>query len=476
MNRMNSDSCDSSVCDTCGSPVEQFGTNDNMSDTTSTEQIVSTRLSWTTKIFFSFGHVYNDLCASVWFSYTLIFFQMQFNGSVASILILLGQVADALATPFVGFFSDRNDSNQLLCRYGKRKTWHLLGSILVSAAVQVGHVSLITDLTTSGNCCFFYMCLYDRVLIVYIVCAIGAVFSVLFNIVVKEVKPPKMDYPYSSSNDLITNNEISKNICRKEVDNKNNNIKDYGTNCTNISYSPTNPENGNIKSNQFYKWSDWLKDFKFYKVASIAIIPFVTYISGFIWSLISRFISNKTGSKILLVMGCLFGLASCVWNSFGSVDNESFKQWQVYGAALLFGIGGTTMLIASLSLTSDLIGNNTTSSAFVFGTMSFFDKVLNGSVVVILEQINPYKNRSDDESFSNTYYKQIVVYVSGAAALLTLLAVIPIMRTKASSHLKYSSKYFSRLDREAVLGFCPEEGVDCGQSMRTDSCRPMGYN
>ncbi|CAG2183097.1 unnamed protein product, partial [Oppiella nova] len=124
--------------------------------------------------------------------------------------------------------------------------------------------------------------------------------------------------------------------------------------------------------------------------ASIAIIPFVTYISGFVWSLLSRLISSKTGPKILLVIGCVFGLGSCFWNSFGSVDNESFKHWQVYGSALLFGIGGTTMLIASLALTSDLIGINTTSSAFVFGTMSFFDKVLNGSVVVILEQINPY--------------------------------------------------------------------------------------
>ncbi|CAG2163012.1 unnamed protein product [Oppiella nova] len=87
---------------------------------------------------------------------------------------------------------------------------------------------------------------------------------------------------------------------------------------------------------------------------------------------------------ILLVIGCVFGLGSCFWNSFGSVDNESFKHWQVYGSALLFGIGGTTMLIASLALTSDLIGINTTSSAFVFGTMSFFDKVLNGSSMVFI--------------------------------------------------------------------------------------------
>jgi Na+/melibiose symporter-like transporter len=95
----------------------------------------------------------------------------------------LGQVADAIATPFVGFESDRNDTSHWLCRYGRRKTWHLIGTILVTisipfifneciecenasetskllyysafivmfqfgwAAVQVGHVSLIIDLT-----------------------------------------------------------------------------------------------------------------------------------------------------------------------------------------------------------------------------------------------------------------------------------------------------------------------------------------
>ena len=60
------------------------------------------RLSWKTKLFYSFGHIYNDLCASIWFSYTLIFFQMQFKGTIAGSLLLLGQIADALATPFIG--------------------------------------------------------------------------------------------------------------------------------------------------------------------------------------------------------------------------------------------------------------------------------------------------------------------------------------------------------------------------------------
>ena len=37
------------------------------------------------------------------------------------------QVADALATPFVGYESDRING---FCGYGKRKSWHLLGKLI----------------------------------------------------------------------------------------------------------------------------------------------------------------------------------------------------------------------------------------------------------------------------------------------------------------------------------------------------------
>ena len=38
--------------------------------------------------------------------------------------MLAGQIADALATPFIGFEVDRTNG---CCRYGKRKSWHIVG-------------------------------------------------------------------------------------------------------------------------------------------------------------------------------------------------------------------------------------------------------------------------------------------------------------------------------------------------------------
>lgn len=141
-------------------------------------------LSLVQRLSYSVGHVFNDLCAAFWFTYLLIYmhFVNGFNSDTAGTLMLIGQVADGLATPFIGIECDRN-LDWWLCRYGRRKSWHLIGTICVFfsfpflfnrciscedspeksqlvyyaaficifqfgwAAVQISHLSLIPDLT-----------------------------------------------------------------------------------------------------------------------------------------------------------------------------------------------------------------------------------------------------------------------------------------------------------------------------------------
>lgn len=42
--------------------------------------------------------------------------------------MLTGQLADGIATPLVGYESDRRGN---LCNYGRRKTWHLIGTFFI---------------------------------------------------------------------------------------------------------------------------------------------------------------------------------------------------------------------------------------------------------------------------------------------------------------------------------------------------------
>ena len=86
------------------------------------------RLPFSQRIGYSLGHVLNDLCAAMWFSYLLVYMQniQQLNSKLAGYAMLLGQVADALFTPFLGYESDRTTG----CRskgVGNRKTWHIVG-------------------------------------------------------------------------------------------------------------------------------------------------------------------------------------------------------------------------------------------------------------------------------------------------------------------------------------------------------------
>ena len=61
------------------------------------------------KFGFALGHVLNDVCACMGITYWLVFFHkvLQFNHIYAGSLILFGQVADGIATVFVGIFSDK---------------------------------------------------------------------------------------------------------------------------------------------------------------------------------------------------------------------------------------------------------------------------------------------------------------------------------------------------------------------------------
>lgn len=57
-----------------------------------------TTLKFFEKVGFSLGHVYNDLCAGVWFSYTLLFMQnvLSMPGPEAGAMIMLGQIGNFL--------------------------------------------------------------------------------------------------------------------------------------------------------------------------------------------------------------------------------------------------------------------------------------------------------------------------------------------------------------------------------------------
>ena len=93
------------------------------------------KIQWKTKLAFSVGHVLNDLTASLWFTYLLVFFHfiLKFDNTLSGIILLIGQVADGIATPFVGLQVGNSYTNA-------RKTVDSLHSNFNPAKLDVYHL------------------------------------------------------------------------------------------------------------------------------------------------------------------------------------------------------------------------------------------------------------------------------------------------------------------------------------------------
>ena len=78
------------------------------------------------------GHILNDMCASMWFTYMLLFFHnvIQLGNSAAGLIVFIGQIADGISTVFVGVLSDREYDIWIYRKYGKRKVTQTLIPIM----------------------------------------------------------------------------------------------------------------------------------------------------------------------------------------------------------------------------------------------------------------------------------------------------------------------------------------------------------
>ncbi|XP_033750318.1 major facilitator superfamily domain-containing protein 12-like isoform X3 [Pecten maximus] len=469
-------------------------------------------LSLCQRLLYSIGHVLNDLTASMWFSYLIIYFHQvkQFDNTLAGYLMMIGQISDALFTPFVGIESDRS---QGILKIGKRKTWHLIGTVCVAcsfpfifnkcitcdhtkdiyqfiyyapfviifqfgwASTQISHLSLIPDLTAKEDervelngtryaftvlsnltvfglfALLFYLNTEGGIGnsnmlspvdnnkfrdLVFIVVSLGVVVSFLFQIGVKEgVKTlSHVEADEAISKSLKTCSSMSSST---------------GESCQTIEIS--------MLRKSLMSWKDWLKEKQFYQVAvmymctrlfvnvsqiylplyvtetlqmskvNVAIMPLVVFVSGLFTSLVMKPVNRAIGRKATYFIGQLCGIGACVWIYF---LKESSKQY-CYGVAVLLGIGGSTMLVTSLAMTSDLIGQNTESGAFVYGAMSFTDKLSNGIAVVLIQQNHPCTNCCP---MCNQYFKTVLTFVPGGVVLLTIVVLITLLPTKIGTKKK----------------------------------------
>ena len=94
------------------------------------------------------------------------------------------------------------------------------------------------------------------------------------------------------------------------------------------------------------------------------------------------------------------------------------NEWLLYGASALNGIAGTTLIITSLSMISDLSsGSSAGSAAFVFGAIAFADKMTSGVAIFLFESYLPTADIAGD----NRFYKIVLVSTASVSSVILFL-------------------------------------------------------
>ena len=87
-------------------------------------------LSRKVKVGFGFGHFYNDLSVTLYYSYILVFFNQVVKMSPvnAGIVILVGEIIDGASTLFSGAMTDKFG---FFARFLQRKiSWHIFATLI----------------------------------------------------------------------------------------------------------------------------------------------------------------------------------------------------------------------------------------------------------------------------------------------------------------------------------------------------------
>ncbi|XP_016350562.1 major facilitator superfamily domain-containing protein 12-like [Sinocyclocheilus anshuiensis] len=436
------------------------------------------------RLTYAVGHFFNDLCASMWFTYLLVYYHsvLGFNDKNAGALLLVGQIADGICTPLVGYESDRTSG----CgKYGKRKTWHLVGTISVFAsfpfifnpcigcdentpqttgliyiipfiiifqfgwaATQISHLSLIPELVTCEHA-KVELTSYRYAFTVVANIAVYAVAWLLFHFQSQHTEDPSISQNLGWV-DVPTFRYLA--LIMWAIGTVTSVIFHMGTKEERV--QPLESEETAIPSSfqssgPLLQWKHWLVEPAFYQVAIlymctrlivnlsqtyipmylinslslpknyIATIPLVMYVSGLVSSLLMKPVNKWIGTSMTYFVGLVPIMVFSFW-----VLVDTNMGPRVYGATVLLGAGSAVILVMSLSMTANLIGDQRQSGAFVYGAMSFTDKVANGIGVMIIQTLHPCHTLDSDCKW---FYRTVMVIVTGGVAGVAALCLSTIL-------------------------------------------------
>ncbi|CAL1688786.1 unnamed protein product [Lasius platythorax] len=425
-------------------------------------------IAMSTKLAYALGHVFNDLAAAMWFSYTLIYLQRValLEPVVAGALLLLGQIIDAIATPVFGFLVDH---------YCKKKIWHVFGSAMVTlsfpvifggfanssattamflyvtsitifqtgwAAVQISHLSMIPSLTNS------LLARADLTAIRYSAQVSAAVIVFIVTWIVLPTSGESMvqldqqdDYKFRNIVLVLTTLGLTATVCF-HIFLKANLLERATSPKANIEEPIGSSDNS---SNRRISWTGitillrvamlyvasrlfitlstvylplYIEETEIGGKQALATVPLVSYVSSFVAALLLKYINRSCGTKVCYFLGATVGLTAAIVTEFVAGNTTV-----VYVVAVLIGAGSSITMVTALSVTAELIGSRTERSALVYSIVTFLDKIITGLVVIFIE-----KWRCSDKELCFNYNRDTLAIVCASSMILGLITLISVSR------------------------------------------------
>ena len=159
----------------------------------------------------------------------------------------------------------------------------------------------------------------------------------------------------------------------------------------------------------------------------IAIVPVVMFTSGLVIAPIVELAKKRIGMNVIFIISCILGLVACLEIWIGC-QNDAICQYEINVIAILLGASISTHQTYSLSMIACLVGPNIESSGFVYGSMSFVEKIAVGAAIMLIQKYMP------DLSFQNNafilYFKWVLAFGCGGMILLSLFLFAILMHKR----------------------------------------------
>ncbi|KAM5552579.1 major facilitator superfamily domain-containing protein 12 [Rosa sericea] len=385
---------------------------------------VTKRLGRCSVMYYGVGHMLNDITASCWFTYLLLFLtDIGLSPRDAATVMLSGQIADGFATIFAG---------ELIDRFGHFKLWHGAGSILVAvsfssvfggcvpckifgtsspalrtvgysifaaifnvgwAATQVSHMSMLNCITLNST---------SRVVLAscrnaFTMVANLSLYAVAFIIFAVTIARTHADI--ENQYRWIAYLSIFIGCCFVG-------IFQLGTKEPRLKVGVQGSNSSRIP------WTYWFKRVLYYQVALVyvltrlvvnvsqaylafyviddlqmaqsakALVPAIIYISSFLVSVILQEI-QWTGR----FLKAYYSAGAIIWIFCGAgilLLPRSLSAF-MYIISIFIGIANALMMVTGVSMQSVLIDTDLNGCAFVCGSFSFLDKISCGLALFVLQ-------------------------------------------------------------------------------------------